>query len=175
MPQWPCSSSNFGSTRAQRTDRIEEAVVSGPNTDPTLTKIDGHAERHSAQSRRQEEYPFMQLVGRPTSSSYPTWPRPTSPTNSLRNWRCGNDGSHPRGHGPPCSARCEARRRSTHREHGHHLNRGRHPQGQLLGDAGRPTVNVLVAKHGSSRSPDGTGEEPGAQTSEEQVQPSSVA
>ena len=57
------SFSNFGSTRAQRSERIEEAVIMARTLDPTLM-IDGPMQSDTALNPSvQEEYPFMQLVG----------------------------------------------------------------------------------------------------------------
>ena len=57
------SFSNFGSTRAQRSERIEEAVAIARHLDPTLM-IDGPMQGDTALNPAvQEEYPFMELVG----------------------------------------------------------------------------------------------------------------
>ena len=57
------SFSNFGSTRAQRSERIEEAVIMARTLDPTLM-IDGPMQSDTALNPSvQEEYPFMKLVG----------------------------------------------------------------------------------------------------------------
>ncbi len=57
------SFSNFGSTRAQRSDRIEEAVEMARVLDPTLV-IDGPMQADTAlDSNVQQEYPFMEFTG----------------------------------------------------------------------------------------------------------------
>ncbi len=57
------SFSNFGSTRAQRSTRIEEAVALTREIDPTL-KIDGPMQADTAlNSAVQAEYPFMDFEG----------------------------------------------------------------------------------------------------------------
>ena len=57
------SFSNFGSTRAQRSDRIEEAVQMARVLDPTLV-IDGPMQADTAlDSNVQQEYPFMEFTG----------------------------------------------------------------------------------------------------------------
>jgi len=57
------SFSNFGSTRAQRSERIEDAVEMARKLDPTLM-IDGPMQGDTALNPKvQEEYPFMNLVG----------------------------------------------------------------------------------------------------------------
>ena len=57
------SFSNFGSTRAQRSDRIEEAVEMARILDPTLV-IDGPMQADTAlDSKVQKEYPFMEFTG----------------------------------------------------------------------------------------------------------------
>ena len=57
------SFSNFGSTRAQRSDRIEEAVEMARILDPTLV-IDGPMQADTAlDSNVQKEYPFMEFTG----------------------------------------------------------------------------------------------------------------
>ena len=57
------SFSNFGSTRAQRSDRIEDAILIAREIDPTL-KIDGPMQADTAlNSTVQEEYPFMNFDG----------------------------------------------------------------------------------------------------------------
>ena len=57
------SFSNFGSTRAQRSDRIEEAVEMARILDPTLV-IDGPMQADTAlDSNVQKEYPFMEFAG----------------------------------------------------------------------------------------------------------------
>ncbi|MCH2643782.1 MAG: NADP-dependent malic enzyme [Candidatus Poseidoniaceae archaeon] len=57
------SFSNFGSTRAQRSDRIEEAVEMARGLDPTLV-IDGPMQADTAlDSNVQQEYPFMEFTG----------------------------------------------------------------------------------------------------------------
>lgn len=57
------SFSNFGSTRAHRTERIEEAVQMARTLDPTLM-IDGPMQSDTALNPAvQQEYPFMELVG----------------------------------------------------------------------------------------------------------------
>ena len=57
------SFSNFGSTRAQRSDRIEEAVELARVLDPTLV-IDGPMQADTAlDSNVQQEYPFMEFTG----------------------------------------------------------------------------------------------------------------
>ncbi|MAP58887.1 MAG: NADP-dependent malic enzyme [Euryarchaeota archaeon] len=57
------SFSNFGSTRAQRSDRIEDAILIAKEIDPTL-KIDGPMQADTALNTAvQEEYPFMNFDG----------------------------------------------------------------------------------------------------------------
>ena len=57
------SFSNFGSTRAQRSDRIEDAILIAKEIDPTL-KIDGPMQADTALNPAvQEEYPFMNFDG----------------------------------------------------------------------------------------------------------------
>ena len=57
------SFSNFGSTRAQRSTRIEEAVAMAKDIDPTLI-IDGPMQADTALNRNvQEDYPFMNFEG----------------------------------------------------------------------------------------------------------------
>ena len=57
------SFSNFGSTRAQRSDRIEDAILIAREIDPTL-KIDGPMQADTALNPTvQEEYPFMNFDG----------------------------------------------------------------------------------------------------------------
>ena len=57
------SFSNFGSTRAQRSDRIEDAVAIAKTLDPSLM-IDGPMQGDTAlNAKAQSEYPFMELVG----------------------------------------------------------------------------------------------------------------
>jgi malate dehydrogenase (oxaloacetate-decarboxylating)(NADP+) len=57
------SFSNFGSTRAQRSDRIEEAVEMARILDPTLV-IDGPMQADTALDPTvQQEYPFMEFTG----------------------------------------------------------------------------------------------------------------
>ena len=57
------SFSNFGSTRAQRSTRIEEAVAMAKEIDPTLI-IDGPMQADTALNRSvQEDYPFMHFEG----------------------------------------------------------------------------------------------------------------
>ena len=57
------SFSNFGSTRAQRSDRIEDAILIAREIDPTL-KIDGPMQADTALNNTvQEEYPFMNFDG----------------------------------------------------------------------------------------------------------------
>ena len=57
------SFSNFGSTRAQRSTRIEEAVAMAKEIDPTLI-IDGPMQADTALNRNvQEDYPFMNFEG----------------------------------------------------------------------------------------------------------------
>ena len=57
------SFSNFGSTRAQRSDRIEEAVEMARILDPTLV-IDGPMQADTALDPNvQKEYPFMEFAG----------------------------------------------------------------------------------------------------------------
>ena len=57
------SFSNFGSTRAQRSDRIEDAILIAREIDPTL-KIDGPMQADTALNPTvQEEYPFMNFEG----------------------------------------------------------------------------------------------------------------
>lgn len=57
------SFSNFGSTRAQRSTRIEEAVAMAKEIDPTLV-IDGPMQADTALNRNvQEDYPFMNFEG----------------------------------------------------------------------------------------------------------------
>ena len=57
------SFSNFGSTRAQRSDRIEDAILIAKEIDPTL-KIDGPMQADTALNPAvQEEYPFMDFEG----------------------------------------------------------------------------------------------------------------
>lgn len=57
------SFSNFGSTREQRSDRIEEAVEMARILDPTLV-IDGPMQADTAlDSNVQKEYPFMEFKG----------------------------------------------------------------------------------------------------------------
>lgn len=57
------SFSNFGSTRAQRSTRIEEAVALTREIDPTL-KIDGPMQADTALNRAvQADYPFMDFEG----------------------------------------------------------------------------------------------------------------
>jgi malate dehydrogenase (oxaloacetate-decarboxylating)(NADP+) len=57
------SFSNFGSTRAQRSERIEDAVSIAREIDPTL-KIDGPMQADTALNiSAQEEYPFMNFQG----------------------------------------------------------------------------------------------------------------
>ena len=57
------SFSNFGSTRAQRSTRIEEAVAIAKDIDPTLI-IDGPMQADTALNRNvQEDYPFMNFEG----------------------------------------------------------------------------------------------------------------
>ena len=57
------SFSNFGSTRAQRSTRIEEAVALTSEIDPTL-KIDGPMQADTAlNSAVQADYPFMDFEG----------------------------------------------------------------------------------------------------------------
>ena len=57
------SFSNFGSTRAQRSTRIEEAVALTREIDPTL-KIDGPMQADTAlNSAVQADYPFMDFEG----------------------------------------------------------------------------------------------------------------
>jgi malate dehydrogenase (oxaloacetate-decarboxylating)(NADP+) len=57
------SFSNFGSTRAHRSERIEEAVQMARTLDPTLM-IDGPMQSDTALNPAvQQEYPFMELVG----------------------------------------------------------------------------------------------------------------
>ncbi len=57
------SFSNFGSTRAQRSDRIEDAILIAREIDPTL-KIDGPMQADTALNPAvQEEYPFMNFEG----------------------------------------------------------------------------------------------------------------
>ena len=57
------SFSNFGSTLAQRSDRIEEAVEMARVLDPTL-EIDGPMQADTAlDSNVQQEYPFMEFTG----------------------------------------------------------------------------------------------------------------
>ena len=57
------SFSNFGSTRAQRSDRIEDAILIAREIDPTL-KIDGPMQADTALNHTvQEEYPFMNFDG----------------------------------------------------------------------------------------------------------------
>ncbi len=57
------SFSNFGSTREQRSDRIEEAVEMARILDPTLV-IDGPMQADTAlDANVQKEYPFMEFTG----------------------------------------------------------------------------------------------------------------
>jgi len=57
------SFSNFGSTRAQRSDRIEDAILIAKEIDPTL-KIDGPMQADTALNPAvQDEYPFMDFEG----------------------------------------------------------------------------------------------------------------
>ncbi|MBP65762.1 MAG: NADP-dependent malic enzyme [Euryarchaeota archaeon] len=57
------SFSNFGSTREQRSDRIEEAVEMARILDPTLI-IDGPMQADTAlDANVQKEYPFMEFTG----------------------------------------------------------------------------------------------------------------
>ena len=57
------SFSNFGSTRAQRSDRIEDAILIAKEIDPTL-KIDGPMQADTALNPAvQDEYPFMDFDG----------------------------------------------------------------------------------------------------------------
>ncbi len=57
------SFSNFGSTRAQRSDRIEDAILIAREIDPTL-KIDGPMQADTALNPAvQDEYPFMDFDG----------------------------------------------------------------------------------------------------------------
>lgn len=57
------SFSNFGSTRAQRSERIEDAVSIAREIDPTL-KIDGPMQADTALNPSvQSEYPFMNFEG----------------------------------------------------------------------------------------------------------------
>ena len=57
------SFSNFGSTRAQRSTRIEEAVAMAKQIDPTLI-IDGPMQADTALNRNvQDDYPFMNFEG----------------------------------------------------------------------------------------------------------------
>ena len=57
------SFSNFGSTRAQRSTRIEEAVAIAKDMDPTLI-IDGPMQADTALNQNvQEDYPFMNFEG----------------------------------------------------------------------------------------------------------------
>ena len=57
------SFSNFGSTRAQRSERIEDAVAMAKDLDPTLM-IDGPMQADVAlNTKARGEYPFMDLVG----------------------------------------------------------------------------------------------------------------
>ena len=57
------SFSNFGSTRAQRSDRIEDAVEIAKTLDPSLM-IDGPMQSDTALNPTvQQEYPFMDLIG----------------------------------------------------------------------------------------------------------------
>ena len=57
------SFSNFGSTRAQRSDRIEDAILIAREIDPTL-KIDGPMQADTALNPTvQEEYSFMNFDG----------------------------------------------------------------------------------------------------------------
>ena len=57
------SFSNFGSTRAQRSTRIEEAVAMAKEIDPTLI-IDGPMQADTALNRNvQDDYPFMNFEG----------------------------------------------------------------------------------------------------------------
>jgi len=57
------SFSNFGSTRAQRSERIEDAVSIARDIDPTL-KIDGPMQADTALNLSvQSEYPFMNFEG----------------------------------------------------------------------------------------------------------------
>lgn len=57
------SFSNFGSTREQRSDRIEEAVEMARILDPTLI-IDGPMQADTAlDANVQKEYPFMEFAG----------------------------------------------------------------------------------------------------------------
>ena len=57
------SFSNFGSTRAQRSTRIEEAVAMAKDMDPTLI-IDGPMQADTALNQNvQEDYPFMNFEG----------------------------------------------------------------------------------------------------------------
>ena len=57
------SFSNFGSTRAQRSERIEDAVEMAKALDPSLM-IDGPMQSDTALNPTvQQEYPFMDLIG----------------------------------------------------------------------------------------------------------------
>ena len=57
------SFSNFGSTRAQRSERIEDAVEMAKALDPSLM-IDGPMQSDTALNpTAQQEYPFMDLIG----------------------------------------------------------------------------------------------------------------
>ncbi len=57
------SFSNFGSTRAQRSERIEDAVEIAKSLDPSLM-IDGPMQSDTALNPTvQKEYPFMDLIG----------------------------------------------------------------------------------------------------------------
>ena len=154
------SFSNFGSSRAQRSERIEDAIEFARELDPSLV-IDGPMQADTAlNGRRARRVPIHGLrLALQMSSCLPNLAAANIAYKLLEELGDAEmTGPILEGMSPPCPTGCSTGWCPSHCQHGSHLCCGRYPSGTVLGKFGRPcgrevNSHFVIGHSWSTRAP----------------------